>query len=76
MKYNLLQIERITICKDSSSKIKRWISGLYSRFYEKVGSSSRKNSWYDRNGYRSIKAIEGFLHDPHNGQIARISPIF
>ena len=43
---------------------------------EAMRSASGTDSWHDRNGYRSIKAIEGFLHDPHNGQIARISHIF
>jgi len=43
---------------------------------EAMRSASGTDSWHDRNGYRSIKAIEGFLHDPENGQIARISHIF
>jgi len=43
---------------------------------ESLRSASGTDSWHDRNGYRSIKAIEGFLHDPEHGQIARISHIF
>ena len=39
-------------------------------------SPSGTDSWHDRNGYRSIKAIEGFLHHPTHGQITRISHIF
>jgi len=43
---------------------------------ESLRSPSGTDSWHDRNGYRSIKAIEGFLHHPDHGQIARISHIF
>ena len=43
---------------------------------ESIRSASGTDSWHDRNGYRSIKAIEGFLHHPTHGQIARISHIF
>ena len=43
---------------------------------ESICSASGTDSWHDRNGYRSIKAIEGFLHHPTHGQIARISHIF
>jgi hypothetical protein len=43
---------------------------------ESLRSPSGTDSWHDRNGYRSIKAIEGFLHHPEHGQIARISHIF
>ena len=43
---------------------------------EAMRSASGTDSWHHRNGYRSIKAIEGFLHDPEHGQIARISHIF
>ena len=37
---------------------------------ESIRSASGMDSWHDRNGYRSIKAIEGFLHHPTHGQIA------
>jgi len=43
---------------------------------ESIRSASGTDSWHDRNGYRSIKANEGFLHHPTHGQIARISHIF
>jgi len=35
------------------------------------------DSWHHRNGYQhSPKAVEGFVHDKNNGQIARITHIF
>jgi len=43
---------------------------------ESLRSPSGSDSWHDRNGYRSIKAIEGFLHDKEYGQIARITHVF
>ena len=43
---------------------------------EAMRSASGTDSWHHRKGYRSIKAIEGFLHDKTHGQIARISHIF
>ena len=43
---------------------------------ESLRSPSGTDSWHHRNGYLSIKAIEGFLHCKHNGQIARITHIF
>ena len=43
---------------------------------ESLRSPSGTDSWHYRNGYLSIKAIEGFLHCKHNGQIARITHIF
>lgn len=43
---------------------------------EAMRSASGTDSWHHRNGYRSIKAVEGFLHDKDHGQIARISHIF
>jgi hypothetical protein len=43
---------------------------------ESLRSPSGTDSWHHRNGYLSIKAIEGFLHCKHNGQIARITNIF
>ncbi|MDB4016303.1 hypothetical protein N9483_08105 [Flavobacteriaceae bacterium] len=42
---------------------------------ESIRSASGTDSWHDRNGYRSIKAIEGFLNHPNHEQIAWISHI-
>ena len=43
---------------------------------ESLRSPSGTDSWHHRNGYLSIKAIEGFLHCKNNGQIARITHVF
>jgi len=45
---------------------------------ESLRSPSGNDSWHVRNGYGvgGVKAIEGFIHDKDNGQIARITHIF
>lgn len=44
---------------------------------ESMRSPSGADSWHSRNGYQhAVKAIEGFIHDKENGQIARITHIF
>ena len=44
---------------------------------EALRSPSGTDSWHCRNGYKhSPKAIEGYLHHPEHGQIARITHLF
>jgi len=44
---------------------------------ETLRSPSGTDSWHHRNGYaNSPKAVEGFLHHPIHGQIARITHLF
>lgn len=44
---------------------------------ESLRSPSGTDSWHHRNGYQhSPKAIEGFIHHPKFGQIARLTHIF
>lgn len=44
---------------------------------ETVRSPSSADGWHSRHGYlHSPKAVEGFLHDPNHGQIARFTHIF
>ena len=44
---------------------------------ESLRSPSGTDSWHHRNGYQhSPKAIEGFIHHPEHGQIARLTHIF
>ena len=44
---------------------------------ESLRSPSGTDGWHHRNGYQhSPKAVEGFLHHPAHGQIARITHIF
>lgn len=44
---------------------------------EALRSPSGTDSWHHRNGYQhSPKAIEGFVHHPVHGQVARITHIF
>jgi hypothetical protein len=44
---------------------------------ESLRSPSGTDSWHHRNGYQHApKAIEGFIHHPNFGQIARLTHIF
>ena len=44
---------------------------------EALRSPSGTDSWHHRNGYEhSPKAIEGFIHHPTHGQIARLTHLF
>lgn len=44
---------------------------------ESLRSPSSADSWHHRNGYQhNPKAIEGFVHHPEHGQIARLTHIF
>jgi hypothetical protein len=44
---------------------------------ESLRSPSGTDSWHHRNGYQhSPKAIEGYVHHPNHGQIARITHLF
>jgi len=44
---------------------------------ESLRSPSGADSWHHRNGYQhSPKAVEGFIHHPRHGQVARITHLF
>jgi hypothetical protein len=44
---------------------------------ETLRSPSSADGWHHRNGYQhSPKAVEGFIHHPLNGQVARLTHIF
>lgn len=43
---------------------------------ESLRSPSPPDGWHHRNGYISKCAIEGFVHDPNDGQIARLTHYF
>jgi len=44
---------------------------------ESLRSPSGADSWHHRNGYQhNPKAIEGFIHHPEHGQVARLTHIF
>jgi hypothetical protein len=44
---------------------------------ETLRSPSGTDSWHHRNGYQHApKAIEGFIHHPNHGQIARLTHLF
>jgi hypothetical protein len=43
---------------------------------ESLRSPSGTDSWHHRNGYLSIKAVEGFLHHKQHGQVSRITHLF
>jgi hypothetical protein len=44
---------------------------------ESLRSPSGTDSWHHRNGYQhNPKAIEGYIHHPEHGQIARLTHIF
>ena len=57
----------VTIIKDSANIIKNSISVEY------IKSISGTDAWHNSKGYKSTPAIEGFLHCPNNGQIARFT---
>ena len=40
---------------------------------ESVRSPSGKDAWHDKNGYLAKRAIEAFMHDSQEGQIARFT---
>lgn len=45
--------------------------------FETLRSPSGTDSWHHRNGYTGVpKAIEGFIHHPEFGQVARLTHIF
>lgn len=44
---------------------------------ESLRSPSGTDSWHHRNGYQHApKAVEGFIHNPTHGQIARLTHLF
>ena len=44
---------------------------------ESLRSASGTDSWHHRNGYQHApKAIEGYIHHPEHGQVARITHLF
>lgn len=43
---------------------------------ESLRSPSTSDYWHHKMGYKSPEAVEGFLHHPENGQVARYSCIF
>jgi hypothetical protein len=44
---------------------------------ESLRSPSGTDSWHHRNGYQHApKAVEGFIHHPKHGQVARITHLF
>jgi hypothetical protein len=43
---------------------------------ESLRSPSGTDSWHHRQGYSAPKAIEGFVHSRHRGQIARLTHYF
>jgi hypothetical protein len=44
---------------------------------ESLRSASGADGWHHRNGYQhNPKAVEGFIHHPEHGQIARLTNIF
>jgi len=44
---------------------------------ESLRSPSGTDSWHHRNGYQHApKAVEGFIHHPEHGQVARLTHIF
>jgi len=57
----------VTIIKDSNNVIKDSVTVEY------IKSLSGTDAWHNSMGYKSTPAIEGFLHCPKNGQIARFT---
>lgn len=40
---------------------------------EYMRSPSGADGWHDRNGYKAMKSIEGFIHHQEKGQVARLT---
>lgn len=60
-------------------KIKQnWISGkdFIGVTVEFMRSQSAADAWHHRNGYIAPKAVEGFIHSPTKGQVARLTHYF
>lgn len=55
-----------------------WVSGedYIGVAVEYLRSPSAIDPWHHRNGYRNMKAIEGFIHHPQRGQVARLTHYF
>ena len=51
-------------------------SDIVSVSVEYMRSTSPPDSWHHSNGYLNLPAIEGFIHHPTGGQIARITNFF
>jgi hypothetical protein len=45
-------------------------------YIETVRSPSPADGWHSRNGYMNFPAIEAFIHNDKNGQIARLTEFF
>ena len=43
---------------------------------EYLRSPSASDSWHDRKGYKSLTAVEGFIHEYDQGQVARLTHFF
>ena len=44
---------------------------------ETLRSPSSADGWHHRNGYQyAPKAVEGYIHHPEHGQVARLTHIF
>jgi|GEM_PF-615520 len=43
---------------------------------ESLRSPSGSDGWHSRNGFISPKAVEGFIHHPKYGQVARLTHLF
>lgn len=43
---------------------------------EYLRSPSAADSWHDRKGYKSLTAVEAFVHDYEQGQVARLTHFF
>ena len=40
---------------------------------EFLRSPSASDGWHDRNGYKSMKSVEGFIHSKTKGRVASLS---
>lgn len=57
----------------------KWMSGkdYHGATVEFLRTPSSSDGWHDRNGYTAVpKAVEGFIHSPTQGQVARFTHYF
>jgi hypothetical protein len=69
----LIEKDKIGITMLSTSRLQDPENSVY---IETVRSPSPADGWHARNGYVNQQAIEAFIHNYENGQIARITEYF
>jgi hypothetical protein len=70
---DMLEKDHIGVTTLSTSRVQRPENSVY---IETVRSPSPADGWHSRNGYVNQQAIEAFIHNHENGQVARLTEYF